>query len=149
MKANITHHAAKATLFSLVLIAVGLFGSLAHAQSEIQGKFTLPYEVHWGQAVLPPGDYLLGFQNTPFTTAVIRDAVTLRPVAFEPVVIREDSKGGESALLIGTRGEHRTVYSLRIEQLGETFVYDPPLARAKAIEEAHHTNSVPVLMAAK
>jgi len=148
MKVKITRYATRVTLLAAVLLATCLLARPASAQAGIQGKFTLPYETHWGQAVLPAGDYLLTFthDNMP-PMLVIRNAKSLRFVAFESVNIREDSTKGESALLIGTRGEQRIVHSLTIAKLGQVFVYDRALARA--VEEARQTQAVPVIVAEK
>ncbi len=148
MRKNIKRSPIKVTLSAAVLLAACLFASTANAQAWIQGRFTLPFEARWGQAVLPAGDYQLTFApgDTPGMLS-IRDAKSLRPVAFEPVNIREDSKQGKSALLIGTHGRQHVVYSLRIAELGKTFVYERPSARA--VEEARKAQAVPVLVATK
>ena len=147
MRGKITRYATRGTLFAAVLLATCLLARPANAQAGIQGKFTLPYETHWGQAVLPAGDYLLTFTNNSMgnTMLVIRNARSRQFAAFESVNIRQDSGKGESALLIGSRGEQRIVYSLRIAELGQAFVYDRALARA--VEEAQQTQSVPVVVA--
>jgi hypothetical protein len=148
MKAKITRYATRAGLFAAVLLATGLLARPANAQEGIQGKFTLPYKTNWGQAVLPAGDYLFTFtHDTLDSMLLIRNAKTGRAVAFEPLNIREDSAKSGSALLIGTRGERRIVYSLRLAQLGQSFVYDRPLSRAA--EEARRTQAVPVVLAEK
>jgi hypothetical protein len=150
MKANVTRCATRATLFAAALLASCLFASLANAQAGMQGKFTLPYETHWGQAVLPAGDYQLRFtlDGSGSTMLVIRNAKTLRIVAFESANIREDSANDQSALLIATRGERHFVHSLRISEVGQVFVYDRELARA-AEEEARKAQAVPVIVAKK
>jgi hypothetical protein len=144
MKAGVFRH----TLFAVALLATGWLAQSANAQSGIQGRFTLPYETRWGQTVLPPGDYQLTFvDNSMSTRLVIRDANSLQLVAFEPTDIRENSTGGPSALLIGTRGAQRVVYSLRIAELGEAFVYERPPTQGHVPEEADQTQTVPVLVA--
>jgi hypothetical protein len=149
MKVKITRYATRVTLFAAALLTTCLFAGSVNAQAGIQGKFTLPYEVHWGQAVLPAGEYLLTFTPDSMvgTRLVIRNAKNDRFVAFESVNIREDSKKGESALLIGTRGGQRIVHSLTIAELGQVFVYDRGLDRA--VEEARQTQAVPVVVAEK
>jgi hypothetical protein len=148
MNSNIRKHLLKAVVVASALLATCLFGGSANAQS-FKGKFTLPSETHWGQAVLPAGDYQLRFTQNSFGTEmlVIQNAKSRRIVAFEPVNIREDSTKGESALLITTRGHQRIVHSLRIAELGQAFVYDRALARAA--EEARQTQDVPVVVAQK
>jgi len=150
MKGNIQRNAFKLTVFAGVLIAACLFGVPASAQS-VQGKFTLPYETHWGQAVLPPGDYQLTFTHNSLGTMllVIRDAKSLRFVAYELTDVRDDSAKGPSALLIGTQGTRRAVQSLRIAELGKTFVYERPPAQGRSTEEAGQTQAVPVVVAKK
>lgn len=151
MKAKIARHAVKVTLFTVALLATCLFSGSASAQAGLRGKFTLPFETHWGKAVLPAGQYLLySFDGNDIPEMwAIRDAKTLRVVALELVGIREDRPAGESALLISTRGTQHVVYALRIAELGPVFVYDPGLARGTAVEEARRTQTVPVVVAQK
>jgi hypothetical protein len=74
----------------------------------------LPYEVRWGQAVLPAGDYLLGFQDIGTRVFVlIRDAKSGKDIAFLAPLGNSDAKG-TSALLIAGEGNHRVVHSLRL-----------------------------------
>jgi hypothetical protein len=143
MKRKITQYATRTTVLAALLLTAGLFGSAANAQSQFRGKFTLPYTVQWGKAVLQPGEYLITFDQHGML--VIRDAQSQRAVTFEPTNNREDSGEGGSALIIATRGEQHVVRSLRIAELGEAYVYSRPSARK--VEEARHT--VPVIVAAK
>ena len=57
------------SLVRILALAAGvlcLSASLASAQSAMKGEFTLPFEVHWGKAVLPAGQYSF---NLPTTSA--------------------------------------------------------------------------------
>jgi hypothetical protein len=149
MKSRIVRHIARATLFAAALLATGWFAQPANAQ-EWTGKFTLPYEARWGQAVLPPGDYQLTV--APGDTAgmlIIREARSLRAVALEPVNIRENSREETSTLLIGTQGKQHIVYSLTIAELGASFVYQSRPAHNREFEEARKTQTVPVTVAKK
>jgi hypothetical protein len=141
-------------LLAAALLAVGSVGGTAKAQSNVpqsdyRGKFTLPFEAHWGQAVLQPGDYQLAFVQGAESVLVIRDAKTLRAIALEPATIREGGHGEASALLIAVRGNQRTIHSLRIAELGETYVFDPDLAHPRRVQEARRIPVVPVLAAQK
>ena len=148
MKPKIVRHITKVTLFAAVFLAACLLGRPAYAQSQIQGSFTLSHETRWGQAVLPPGDYQLRFViNNGGPMLVIRDAKSRLVVAYESLDIRESSTTGESAILIGRRGNQQVVQSLRIAELGESFVYERPPAHGRAGEEARKTQVVPVLVA--
>jgi hypothetical protein len=136
---------------AIAALATCFASGAANAQAAFQGKFTLPYEVRWGKAVLAPGDYLLTFTHDKMATMlIIRDVKSSRIVAYEPANIREDSTAGESALLIGGQGHQRVVYSFRATELGTTFVCDPKLAHPRASrEEARQAQAIPVLQAKK
>lgn len=152
MKSRIIGRTAKTMLFATVLLATCLSASTANAaQPAFRGKFTLPYEAHWGQAVLPAGDYLLSITAIgTFPTVIIQDARTGRSVAMVVPLSRQDNTEGSSALLVGTRGTQRVIYSLRVAQLGVVFISDPALARGKRMtEEARKTQVIPVLQAKK
>ncbi len=153
MKFNIARHITKMTLLGIAAAAVYLSASVVAAQSvPFRWEFTLPYEAHWGRATLPSGDYVLTFEYVTMhepPTAVVRDAKSLRIVAYEPLGIREDSTKGDSALLIATRRGRRIIHSLRIAQLGQVFVYDPALAHAHVVEQVGDTPVVPVVVAEK
>ncbi len=149
MKLNITRNATRLTLFAAALLATALFAGSANAQSQFKGKFTLQHETRWGQAVLPAGQYTLTFDSKMPNMLVIRDAKSLHGVAYEPANIRQDSTGGESALLITIRGSQQIVHSLRIAELGQVFVYDRELVNRREVEEARQTQSVPLIVAKK
>ncbi|MDE3170490.1 MAG: hypothetical protein KGL75_10125, partial [Acidobacteriota bacterium] len=72
-------------------------------------------------------------------------------LALERVDIQESTAANDSALLIGRRGGQYAVHSLRVAELGETFVFDPALARgnAREDEESARARSFPVLRAEK
>ena len=147
MSTNSKRSTIKATFVAAALLAACLFGRPANAQ-DIRGSFTLQHQTHWGQAVLAPGDYQLGFvHGGVLPMLVVRDAKSHQVVAFESIAIREGHADGASALVIGRWGGRRVVSSLTIAELGETFVYEPPPAHSRAAEEAHQTQIVPVLVA--
>jgi len=141
--------------FAAVLLAVGCFGGLANAQSnlpqaEYQGKFTLPFEAHWGKTVLAPGVYQLAFVPGAESVLAIRDVKTRRVVALEAATVRDGAGEGEaSALLIGTRNNQQIVHSLRIAELGQTYVFDSALAHPRKVEEARRIPVVSTLTASK
>lgn len=145
MKLNITQNAAKVTLFAAALLATSFFAGSANAQSAFKGKFTLSQETRWGQAVLSPGDYLILIDNSASNVLEILDAKSHRTLAYEPIRIREASTKGGSALFIGHRGSQRTVHSLHVAELGQTFVYDPALASRPAGDETSNAEVVTVL----
>jgi hypothetical protein len=135
-------------LFAGLLLATCLFTDTAKAQS-LQGKFTLHHTARWGQAVIPAGEYRFTLdRGAEPAMVVIYDANTGKRVAFVTSPIAETDAKGDSALLIGRCGNQREIYSLRLAELRETFVYDPALAHHHGIQEAD-AEEVPVLRAGK
>ena len=137
-------------LLMLGFLICFLRAGVANAAPLYKGRFTLPYEVRWGQAVLPAGDYLLGFQDIGTRVFVlIRDAKSGKDIAFLAPLGNSDAKG-PSALVIVGEGNHRVVHSLRLAELGEVFDYEPTLVRAATeVEEAHTMQTLPVLATKK
>jgi hypothetical protein len=55
---------------SILAVAAGLTASQANAQA-LKGTFNLPFEAHWGTAVLQPGEYRMSIARQPSTLPVI------------------------------------------------------------------------------
>lgn len=138
-------------LLVLTLAVICLLAGVANAEPIFQGKFTLPRAARWGMAVLPAGEYSLRVDQVDATRMItIQDAERQKEAVQIPCPIREDSGKGGSALLISTRGNQSVVHSLRLGELGETFIFDPALAHGREmVKEARNTSVVPVTMAKK
>jgi hypothetical protein len=142
---NIKKNLSTVQYFMLCLVISLLCADLASA-APLYGRFTLPYEVRWGHAVLPSGDYLLGFQEFGGRVFVlIRDAKSGKDIALLAPLGTSDAKG-TSALLIADKGNHRIVDSLRLAKLGKVLIYAPAIARGPGdIRGAHKVQSLPVV----
>jgi hypothetical protein len=151
MKLNHAKAATKVTVFLAVVLITGLFAGATQAQSPYRGKFTLDHQVRWGRTLIPAGDYIvvvgspLG-TNSPRIARVI-EAKTGRNVAMVSCPITEDAKG-PSVLILSVRRGQQVVHTLRIEELNESFIFDPSLAHRRHTEEARDTKAVPILVAA-
>ena len=55
---------------SVFALVAGLGASQANAQ-DLRGTFTLPYQAHWGNIVLEPGQYVLRLSAGALTAPVI------------------------------------------------------------------------------
>ena len=136
-----------------VLFASFLFATAAQAQGQrpaYAGKFTLPYEVHWGKSVLPPGDYTLTIKSTGAPMIALLRSASGDAITY--VVNRSVDTGskGMNALLIKERGGQRIVHSLALNDLGLVLIYDPSLAHEKPlVQEAKNVRAVPVISANK
>jgi len=133
-------------LLALGLLVSFLWAGVANAAPLYRGRLSLPYEVHWGQAVLPAGEYLLRFVDVQTRVfVVIRDAKSGKDVAYLAAVTNGQAKG-RSALLIAEVGSQQVVHSLRLAELGEVFIYEPALARrAEDVREAHKVQTLPIV----
>ena len=133
-------------LLTLGLLVSFLWAGAANAAPLYRGRFTLPYEVRWGQAVLPAGDYLLRFVDVQTRVfVVIQDANNGKDVAYLAPVTKTEAKG-TSALLLADEGDQRVVHSLRLAELGEVFIYEPTLVRGtRDVREAQTMRTLPVV----
>jgi hypothetical protein len=133
-------------LLTLGLLASFLWAGVANAAPLYRGRFSLPYEVRWGQAVLPAGEYLLRFVDVQTRVfVVIQDAKSGKEVAYLAPKTKSEAQG-KSALLIADKSNQRVVHSLRLAELGEVFIYEPALARgAEDVREAHKAQTLPIV----
>jgi hypothetical protein len=131
---------------TLGLVACLLLVGMALAAPIYRGSFALPFDASWGGTTLRAGDYLLRFEDVgPRAFLVVKETKSGRDVAFlTPVVTNEMTSTGQSALLVATTGNQRVIYSLRLAELGEVFVYDSKAAREE-VREASHTQTVPII----
>jgi hypothetical protein len=147
MKANTMGHGIKARLFAVVLLAGLAFGGSANAQT-IAAKFTLPFEVHWGKAVLPAGQYTISMDSLA-EVALIRSA-NGKAVGFTPIPTRASSDKGAAALFVMVRGHERQVRSLNLPGRGVSLIYQPTTnAEREMLAKADKIQAVPVITAGK
>jgi hypothetical protein len=145
----------KKNLSTLQLLTLGLLVSflwvgVANAAPLYRGRFSLPHQVRWGQAVLPAGEYLVKFADVQTRVfVVIQDAKSGKDVAYLTPVTNGKAQG-TSALLIANDGDQRVVHSLRLAELGEVFIFEPALARGVGdVREAHTMETLPLLATKK
>ena len=78
---------------------------------------------------------------------VIQDAKSGKNVAYLAPMTTSEGQG-TSALLITDDGER--VQSLRVADLGETFIYEPtPVRKTKDVREPHKVQTLPIVSAKK
>lgn len=134
------------TMLFGVLIGTCVFAMAANAQPTFAGKFTLPYEVHWGQAVLAAGQYSIRM-NSVAGPAMVTSADGSRTVYTQFPTIADSDKGG-TCLTITNLGNERKVRSLNLPELGKLVIF-APLTRSEReeIAKAGQTNTVPIVTA--
>ncbi len=122
---------------TLVLVTI-LCGSasLAAAQSAIKGEFTLPFDAHWGKAVLPAGDYTFDLRSAQ-TPKVIQirgqgtNVLVMAQGATDLPSLTEDS-----ALVLVRSGGNHIVRSLRLGPLGMSLFYAPHKGEPMGVAQA-------------
>ncbi len=125
------NRAVRAAVLSLV---TGIFAGAANAS---QARFTLPFETHWGSAVLPPGEYTMASPlrtSWPRVLAVSGEGRTVYILASVESALPESE---ESSLeVVNVRGA-RFVREFRSGLRGKSFSFDVPKAMRTQI--AHGT----------
>jgi len=131
-----------------VLIAVCAFTAAANAQPSFEGKFTLPYEVHWNHAVLPAGEYSIQFDSTQ--EPVVLHSASTNESYFVSVPIMADTEKGSPRLNITNLGNESRVRSMNVPQIGKTLIFDPLTATEKEmLAKAGQNSTVPIITARK
>ena len=109
------------TVLAIVALATSVFAASANAQS-VKAKFTLPYEVRWGTATLPAGEYAISMDIPHGPTRV--ESTSNKLTFFTRIPVMTDSSEGPASLVITSfQGDHR-VRSLNLPELGKSFVYE-------------------------
>jgi len=112
---------------TLAVVLGGLSVGAAQAQS-YTARVTLPYEVRWGAASLPAGDYSLALDSVAGSLRVIDASRRIR--ALVRGVPDSPTAKQPASLLITRDGNERTVRSLNCPVWGYKFVYKP-ISRAE------------------
>ena len=145
---NATQHSTLAKLILGVLIATCVFTAAANAQPTFQGKFTLPYEVHWNHAVLPAGEYSIRVAAKGMP-AILR-ATNGDKLFNTGVPIPVDAKKGAACLTVTIRGNERRVRSLNLPQIGVSLIFEPlTKTEREMLAKAGQIDAVPVVTAQK
>jgi hypothetical protein len=146
--AHTSQHPASWRLLLSILVATCAFAAAAYARPILIGKFTLPYEVHWGQAVLRPGVYYIRMDSIA-DQAMIVSAGGHRTMFVKPPIIA-DSKQTGTSLTLTTIGNERRVRSLNLPDVGKSLIFSPLTKSEKeALARAGQSNTVPVVTAKK
>ena len=125
-------------LFSKLGVAALALGTLAasgNARTVYQGKFTLPFETHWGGATLSAGDYTFTMDSASssyrlYIHGQAGDAIIMASAADEKVV------SGHAQLNLMDIADVQNVNTFEAPELGLTFSYATPKQNPMGRKEA-------------
>jgi len=128
-----------AALVAALVLSILVTPGQAQSRVTFRGKFTLPYEVRWGKAVLPAGDYSI----TISSGTSLPDFVTVRSKEKTAVIlVGETSKcdACQGELLVVQSGGQRAIRELALPGYRSVFYHAKPdvprdeLGKEKGIE---------------
>ena len=109
------------------VLVLGSFSTCVHSQESSIGEFTLLTKVHWGDAVLPDGDYTYTVESSDglFLITVRRkeDGSVAR---FMANTFSETQRSDSGGLILTRGGEDTFVTSMRVGTLGLVFYFSAP-----------------------
>jgi hypothetical protein len=119
----------------MAALALGSLAISGNAQDAYQGKFTLPFETHWGSATLPAGDYSF---TLPSNSAPYRIYIQGKGVGaiIEAVTADEKVVSGHAQLNLVDIADVQTVQTFEAPGLGVTFSYATPTQKHMGRKEA-------------
>lgn len=145
---NSSRQSVTAKLILGVLFATCVSTAAANAQPSFEGKFTLPYEVHWNHAVLPAGEYSIEV-DAKVMPAVVRSTRTGNSVNTYPPILAHPQQGA-ACLMVTIRGNERRVRSVNLPEIGMSLIFEPLTATEREIfSKAEQIDAVPVITARK
>jgi hypothetical protein len=107
------------------LVAFGIGASRTVAQVAFRGSFTLPYEVHWNNSVLPAGDYTFTLQSTRWPARMILQGPN-GSTFIQAMAISDHNTSQHSTLTVQRRGGARFVRDLYLADYGRSLSYWEP-----------------------
>jgi hypothetical protein len=124
------------TKAGVAALALGALATGGNAQDAYQGKFTLPFETHWGNAILPAGDYTF-----VMSSASSDYRLYIRGAQVNAIIraTSTDDRGvsDHAQLNLVDIADVRTVQAFDAPELGRTFIYFTPAQRHVGHKEAH------------
>lgn len=133
-------------MFFGVLIATSVFTLTANAHSSFAGKFTLPFEVHWGRAVLPAGQYFISMDATT-GPAMVSSMKGDKTIYTEAPAVANSHSGGTSLTITTTANERRVRY-LNVRELGKLLIFAPrSKSEREELAKTVSSNTIPVVTA--
>src|ERR1700756_2564140 len=127
-------HLKSFTKIGVAALALSALAASGNAQDSFQGKFTLPFETHWGSATLPAGNYTftLPSNSAPYRFYIhglAANAIIQATTADQKVVSERPQ------LNVVDIADVHTVQTFEVPELGVTFTYWTPTQKQPAHKE--------------
>jgi hypothetical protein len=108
-------------LAGIAAIGFAFVATPARAES-LTAAFTLPYEVQWGKAVLPPGAYTMTFESRQ-GAALVRSSTGAGRAFVIPMTINKAMDDQPTALLVVPTEDGHDVLFLNLPEANLSFGY--------------------------
>jgi len=122
----------------LAVAAMNFAPATAAAEEPAHGKFKLTHEVHWGNAVVPAGEY--SFAYDPYSTTPVLTLTKLsgtRTGFMLLVPTADPSKGSDSnQIVVETSADGSYVTALELAECGMTLHFAVPAHQVRQIAKA-------------
>ena len=129
----------KYSLFNLLMLVIGVVGASAipaHAQSAT-GTFALAHQAHWGDVILPAGDYAFSVDSPTWPARVtVRQAGGSVVAMLFPNMISEEKLVRTSSLLLHEESGESVVSALHLGTLGLALEFASPKLGLPTAERA-------------
>ena len=133
---NWARHLKLFTKLGAAALALGALATSGNAQNAYQGKFTLPFETHWGNATLPAGDYTFAMSS-----ASSQYRLYIRGAQVNAIIMAastDDRAVADHAQLnLVDIADVQTVQTFDAPELGLTLVYLTSAQQHVGHKEAH------------
>jgi len=121
----------------IATLALGVLATAGNGQTLYKGKFTLPFETHWGGTTLSAGDYTFTMTSTTssyklYIHGQAGDAIILAAAADKSVA------SGHAQLNLVDIADAQNVQTFDAPEIGLTFSYLTPKQNHMGHKEARH-----------
>ena len=131
---------------TFVALALCFSAVLGRAQSTYRGTFTLPFEVQWGAATLPAGDYTLTLESANAGARLLYVRGEGKTAIIQSGWVDTEELSAQSQLTVTTTGGRRVITAFEAGQLGLNFGYAVPKAKmAQAPTTQAAANDAPMV----
>jgi hypothetical protein len=131
-----TRHLKLFTKLGVAALALGALATHGNAQDVYKGKFTLPFETHWGTATLPAGDYTFVMSSASSDYRLFIRGERVNAIIMAGAA-DEKAGSGHAQLNLVDIADTQTVQTFDAPELGKTFVYSTPTQKHMGRKEAH------------